>query len=114
MERPRLTLGELLTLKPVPLASWEERDGRVVLRRPIPEGRGLRGWLERAAAFLSSPTIRLDETGAHVWRRLDGTRTVAEIVQELCADGHLQEEGGRERVAVFVHQLARHGMLRLT
>lgn len=112
MGRERVTLGEVLEMRPVRLAEWEERDGRVVLRRPVPEGRGLRGVLERAAAFLSSPTIKLDDTGTRVWRLMDGSRTVAQIAGELAAAGDLAGDGAAERVALFVHQLARHGMLR--
>ncbi len=113
MGRKQVTLGEVLRMRPVPLAEWEERDGRVILRRPVPKGRGVRGLLERAAAFLSSPTIKLDETGSRVWRLMDGSRTVAQIAGELAAGGSLDGEGAGERIALFVHQLARHGMLRL-
>ena len=108
-----MTLGEMLEMRPVPLAKWEEREGRVLLHRPVPQGRGGRGLLERAAAFLSSPTIKLDETGSRVWRHMDGVHTVRAIAEELIAEGALPPEGAAERVALFLHQLRRHGMLRL-
>jgi hypothetical protein len=38
---------------------------------------------------------------------------VAQIAGELAAGGSLDGEGAGERIALFVHQLARHGMLRL-
>ena len=114
MARKRsLTVGELLELRPVPLAPWEERDGRVLLRRPRPETPGIRGLLERIAAFLSSPTILLDERGSTVWRLLDGERTAAAVAAAL-----QEAEGGEldaveARVALYLHQLARHGMIAL-
>lgn len=106
-----MTVGEILALRPVPLAPWEDRDGRVLLRRPRPEATGLRGVLERIAAFLSAPTILLDQRGSRVWHLLDGERTAAEVAAML-----REEEGGEleaieARVALFLHQLGRHGMI---
>ena len=111
--RRSLTVGELLALRPVPLAPWEERDGRVLLRRPRPEGRGVRGLLERAAAALSSPTILLDVRGSAVWRLLDGRRTGAEVAAALREAEGGELEAAEARVALFLHQLYRHGMIGL-
>ena len=104
-----LTVGEALTMRPVPLARWEEKDGRILLHRPRPDGKGIRGFLERCAAFLSSPTILLDERGSRVWRLLDGRRTTAEVAQALTETEPL--EAVEARVALFLHQLERHGMV---
>ncbi len=106
-----MTVGEMLALTPVPLASWEDREGRVLLRRPQPETPGVRGFLERIAAFLSSPTILLDERGSAVWRLLDGERSAEEIASALREAEGGEMEAAEARVALFLHQLARHGMI---
>ncbi len=111
MGKKTYTVGEILGMRPIPLAQWEERDERIILKRPVPSEPGLRGLLRRAAALLSSPTIALDATGSWVWRRMDGRVTVAELAQALAQEQ--QEPSAPERLALFVHQLARHGMLRL-
>ena len=69
----------LLELAPVRAAAWEEVDDRVVVRRPAPARRGLRGLLDRLLHVLSVGRIRLDERGSFVWKLLDGTRSVQQV-----------------------------------
>ena len=50
----------LLEIAPVRLAAWEEKEGRVVLKRPPARGHGLRLLLRRMSHALSASRIRLD------------------------------------------------------
>lgn len=114
----------LLALRPVRLAEHEERDGRVVIERPLPPVRGLRSLLQRISALTGVRRLRLDERGSFVWLRIDGERTVGEIADDLLhggpdtgdGAGGLREEAGeraRRSVALFLHALAREGLVEL-
>jgi hypothetical protein len=101
----------LLGLAPVRLADWEEVGGRVVVLRPPPRTRGLRGGLDRFFHRLSASRIRLDEVGSVAWRALDGDRTVGEVA------GMLREEFGErvhpveERLGHLIWMMRREGFL---
>jgi hypothetical protein len=99
----------LLDLAPVRVAEWEERDGLVVLARPVPQGRGLRGLAARFSSSLAPRSLRLDAMGSFVWRRLDGATTVATIVAAM--EDELGGEQLAERVGMFVRALRRDGFV---
>lgn len=71
----------LLGLAPVRFAKWEEVEGKVILLRPKPTTRGPRGLLDRFFHRMSASRIRLDEFGSFAWLRLDGSRTVGQVVE---------------------------------
>lgn len=101
----------LLGLAPVRLAEWEEEHGKVVVLRPFPTARGVRGLLDRFFHRMSASRIRLDEVGSVAWRALDGSRTVAEVA------GLLREEFGEKvdpadrRLAHLIWQMRREGLV---
>jgi len=95
----------------VRLAEWQEQDGRVVVSRPRPTSRGLRGFADLISYWLSVPRIRLDEVGSATWLLLDGRRTVdevAELVRERFGDA---VEPAEERIGTFVRTLRYQGFL---
>ena len=102
----------LLDLKPTRIASWQEREGRIVVDRPPPP-RPWKAPLEWLAVLMSVKRIRLDEIGSELWRRMDGGTTV----KRLCAD--LEKEFGErvepveERVGKMVHVLHREHLISL-
>jgi hypothetical protein len=89
----------LLGLAPLRYAEWEEEEGRVVVLRPEPTVRGLKGLLERFFHRMSAKRIRLDPVGSFAWLHLDGERTVGQVAQLL------REEFG-EDVDPAEHRLA--------
>jgi hypothetical protein len=101
----------LLTLAPVQVAESEEVDSRVVVVRPAPTSRGLRGGVDRFLHLLSARRIRLDELGGFVWRRLDGVRTVAEIAQRLREEFGEAVEPAEERTGQLIWVLRREGLV---
>jgi len=101
----------LLELKPVRLAGWEEIDGRVVLLRPPPTTTGLRRLLDTVLFRLSAHRIRLDEAGSFAWLRLDGRRSVAEVAAEMRRELGASIEPAEERLGVLVRQLRREELL---
>ncbi|MCG6963159.1 MAG: PqqD family protein [Acidobacteria bacterium] len=107
------TLGnvDLLELSPVRLAEWEEKDGRVVVRRPRPTTRGLRGLADLISYWLSVPRIRLDEVGSATWLLLDGRRTVGEIAQLVRERFGDPLEPVEERTGIFVRTLRYQGFV---
>ncbi len=101
----------LLGLAPRRVAKWEEVDGRVVVIRPDPETRGLRGWLDRLLHSMSASRIRLDELGSFAWMRLDGERTVAEVAELLRREFGEAVEPAEERLGHLVRAMRREGFL---
>jgi len=73
----------LLELAPRTAAEWEEEGDRVVILRPKPVAKGLRGLWEKFRYFSASSRIRLDDKGSHAWRLMDGRHTVAEVASSL-------------------------------
>jgi hypothetical protein len=112
-KRPRDQLEgvNLLELAPVRLASWQEKDGRVVLERPRPSGRGVGAWWDRVSHALSARRIRLDAVGSFAWKRLDGRSSVAQVARELRQEFGDDVEPAEERLGLLVRQLRGEGFL---
>lgn len=110
---PHETLADvdLLELRPVRLAEWDEKDGRVVVNRPRPTTRGLRGLADLISYWLSVPRIRLDEVGSVTWLLLDGRRTVGEVAQQVRERFGDALEPVEERTGIFVRTLRYQGFL---
>ena len=72
--------GEILSCVPHRLGPWQaDGDVRVVVERPRPATRGLRGAFDHLRWLMSHPKIRLDDLGSFVWKRMEGGETLAEI-----------------------------------
>lgn len=110
-KRDALAGVNVLALRPVRIAAWEERDGRVVLIRPGPTTSGLRGLWDRLLHQLSARRIRLDEIGSAAWLALDGDRTVAQVAVDLRADFGAAVEPAEDRLGHLVRVLRREGFL---
>ena len=103
----RLRGVNLLELVPVRNAPWTERDGRVVIRRPRPDGHGLRRLGRAASRWLGPARLRLDSLGSFTWTRLDGTATVGEVCDLVRDQFGDTAEPVEARVGEFVRLL--HG-----
>ncbi|MGD8726043.1 MAG: PqqD family protein [Gemmatimonadales bacterium] len=84
----RLTKEDLrklnvLDIAPRRLAEWEEHEDHIVVIRPIPEGGGLKRWVNRLLYEMSSKRLKLDEVGSVAWLHMDGVKTVGEIADVL-------------------------------
>jgi len=101
----------LLDLAPFRAAEWEEVDGKVVVLRPKPATRGLRGLLDRFFHRMSARRIRLDEVGSVAWRLLDGERTAAEVAETLSREFGDRVEPSQQRLASFIWMMRREGLL---
>lgn len=101
----------LLEIAPVRLAGWEDREGRVVLERPRPLSRGLRGLLERLAFQMASRRVRLDAIGSSAWKSFDGATTVGEAARALREEFGEAAEPAEERLGQLVRMLRREGMV---
>ena len=101
----------LLGLAPFRSSGWEEVDGRVVILRPRPTSRGLRGVLDRFFHRMSANRIRLDGVGRLAWRALDGERTVAEVANLLREAFGEKVEPAEERLGHFIWMMRREGHL---
>ena len=85
-------------------------DGLAVLVYP----RFRQRWLRRLFSPYFSPYLHvaLEEHGTAVWRLVDGTRTVGEIIALLAPHfGNAEDYGSR--VAAFFLQLHKGGLIRL-
>ena len=101
----------LLDMKPVRVAEWEEKGERVVVVRPKPSGGGLRVLLDRFFYSLSARKLRLDEIGSAGWRLLDGKRTVAEVAEELRREFGERAEPAEERLGHLVRVFRREDLV---
>ncbi|NOZ79696.1 MAG: PqqD family protein [Acidobacteria bacterium] len=101
----------LLDLKPVRLADWEEKDNYVVLIRPAPASKGLRRALEAVTTWMSPHRVRLDEVGSTGWTLLDGTRTAGEIAATLRERFGESIEPAEERLGEFIRMLRFQGFV---
>jgi hypothetical protein len=101
----------LLGLAPVRLAEWEEEHGKVVVLRPFPAARGIRGLLDRFFHRMSASRIRLDEVGSTAWRAMDGSRTVAEVAELLREEFGGKVDPAERRLAHLIWQMRREGLV---
>lgn len=101
----------LLELRPVRAAAWEEADGRVVVERPRPRARGLKAPVEWLSYLMSVRRIRLDPVCSHAWRQLDGSRTVEEVAARLRQEFGDAVEPAEERLGHLVRMMRDDGLL---
>ena len=98
-------------LAPSRVAEWEEVDGLVVVLRPEPAERGVRGFVPRILHRLSPHRIRLDEVGSFAWVRFDGERTVAEVADLLSVEFGEVVAPAEERLGHLVWLMRKEGFL---
>ncbi len=102
----------LLELRPVRLAEWEERDdGVLVLHRPRPRGRGVLGAVNRLLSHAATQRIRLDDVGKVAWLAMSGSRSVAEVAALLREAFGETVEPAEERLGSLIQMLRREGFL---
>lgn len=101
----------LLEIKPVRLAEWEEVGDRVVVIRPGPAGRGIKRLVNLLFFALAARRIRLDDVGSFAWKQLDGDRTVAQVAEELRDRFGERVEPAEERLGHQVRVLRREGLV---
>lgn len=101
----------LLELRPVRTAQWEEVEDQVVIQRPKPRGRGLRSVGEWLGFWMSVPRIRLDPRGSFVWLRLDGKRSVQQVADDMRTEFGDEVEPAEERTGLLVRQLRSQEMV---
>ena len=101
----------LLDLTPVVSADVEEQDGRVVIIRPKPILRGLRGPIDWLIYMLAPGRIRLDDVGSFCWRHIDGRHTAGEIAEAMRAEFGESIEPAEERLGTFMRLLQREDLV---
>lgn len=111
IQQEALASENLLEMVPQRVAGWEEVEGRVVVERPRPSQRGLRGVGERLSYSLSMRKIRLDERGSFLWHLIDGERSVAEVAEGMRGQFGEGVEPAEERVGQLIRMLRRERLL---
>jgi hypothetical protein len=108
-----LELGQtnLLAISPVRLAESEELEGRLVVIRPKPSTRGVRGFFDRFLYELAAKRLRLDDIGTFAWRHLDGQRTVAQIAELLREEFGEDVDPAEQRLGKLIWVLYREGFV---
>lgn len=92
-----------------PDVAWEEREGRVTLRRS--KGGPVRSALLRLFGISPILTVHLDAMGSEVWRLVDGTRSTGTILAEL-QKRHPDEDQMNLRLGQYVSTLASNRFIR--
>jgi hypothetical protein len=106
--------SEIMVCVPHRLGPWRaDGDARVVVERPRPSTRGLRGAFDHLRWLMAHPKIRLDELGSFVWKRLDGGETLAEIATATAGAFPDRAEGIEQRLALFATALHHQGLIEL-
>jgi hypothetical protein len=103
-EKPQ---ANLLDLRPKRNLEWETQPNEnVVLVIPKFRNRFLVKWF---VPMLAKPNIRvkLDDRGSYVWRRCDGSMTVAKIGEEMSAVFREPIDVTYERIGKFLQKLVR-------
>lgn len=104
----------VLNCVPHRLGAWQaDGDARVVVERPKPETRGLRGAYDHLRWLMSHPKIRLDDLGSFVWRRMDSGETLKEIARATTDAFPDHAEGMDQRLALFATALHHQGLIEL-
>ncbi|MBI5648367.1 MAG: PqqD family protein [Ignavibacteriae bacterium] len=103
----------LLTLIPTRTFGWsEDEEGVVTVDMP----RFHVAWMQRLLVPRAKyPYIRvkLDRFGSHVWKQIDGVRTVLEVAELLRAEFGDAVEDHEARVAAFMRLLQRRAFVTL-
>jgi len=106
--------AQILSCVPHRLGPWQADGGvRVVVERPRPSTRGLRGAFDHLRWLMSHPKIRLDELGSFVWKRMEGGETLAEIAEATTEAFPDRAEGMEQRLALFATALHHQGLIEL-
>ncbi len=98
---------------PVIVCDWEEKEGKVVIKREKVRGKILKTIL-LPLFFSNKPFyyIYLDEIGSFVWKLCDGKHSLADIEKKLKARfGPLQDL--EERLFMFFQQLLKARLIEL-
>ncbi len=103
--KDELAALNLLEIRPVRVAEWEERDERVIVHRPLPKTTSLRRLVDRLLFEMSTRRIRLDGLGSFTWKHVDGARTVADIAELLRQEFGEDVEPAEERVGKLMQML---------
>lgn len=99
------------TKVPVPLVrARPAEDGRMVLERP--KAGPLRRPLMRLLRLPTTLRVTLDPLGSEVWRHIDGTRTVGQILVALEQD-HPDEGDLPRRLGTYLSQLTATRLIEL-
>lgn len=101
----------LLDIAPVRTADWEEKGGRIVVLRPKPRRRGIKGALDWLLHLMSARKIKLDEIGTFAWLRLDGVQTVAQVAHQIEREFGDRVRPAEEKLGYLVRVLRREGLL---
>jgi len=101
----------LLALKPVRLAEWDDKGDRVVVVRPRPVGPVPRVLLDRFFYLLAAKRLRLDQMGSASWLLLDGERSVAQVAELLRERFGEAVEPVEERLGHLVRVFRREGLV---
>lgn len=95
----------------------EEHSWKIDLNKNVVIHMNTQGILSRIAANVfrrpEEQEIELDGYGSLVWQKINGTRTIGEIVEELMEELGEEATLARRRAAMFMEMLRVHGLIRL-
>ena len=118
-KRPKPQFSRQRALDSIPLKNPEVREetqesGNVLLSCPV----GMRPFFSKAVSLFGGDgsktrlrRIQLDELGSDVWRRLDGQRSVAQIIRQFAKRHQVHQKEAEVAVTQFVRDLGRRGLI---
>ena len=57
--------------------------------------------------------IQASQTAAFIWEQLDGSKTIGEIIDRVCADFAVEKERARQDTLEFLEELIRKKLIRV-
>ncbi len=96
-----------------PHVTTQEVNGKVQLRLGPPPGRGWRAWLDKRFAMFPFRMVCLDEVGTFFWKQIDGSRTLAEIEEQVRGHARMEASQSRDAVILFTKMLMRRSLIAL-
>ncbi len=111
-----LNRQEALQCTPVVNASvsfWQLDSGEIVIEYPLPIKPFFLSLFRRFQESQEFPTkkLQLDAMGSHVWKEIDGSRTVGRIISRFAASYSITIQEAEKSVTTFLFELGRRGII---
>ncbi|AGF78419.1 Coenzyme PQQ synthesis protein D (PqqD) [Desulfocapsa sulfexigens DSM 10523] len=121
LSNPAKPLSRTESLACIPRQSetihWQELDnGDILFTYPIPLSRfftSLHQKFSKNQAELPTKKLQLDGMGSFVWKLIDGTRTVKDIIRIFAQDYNVTSQEAETAVAAFLKSLGQRGFIAL-
>ena len=94
-----------------PAVRWQELESGCLMAVYHRHARGLRNWVQALMGMPRVGQLVLDEPGTRVVKRIDGTRTVNDLIEFVAAEFQLSRKESEVSTLKYMEMLGRRGMV---